>query len=44
MRLLNDCEFGIEGILPIWLIFSDVTVLSLLPLYVPNIGNDIHRL
>jgi len=41
MRLLNDCEFGIEGILPIWLTFSAVTLLLLLPLYVPN---DIHRL
>jgi len=44
MRLLNGCEFRIEGILQIWLIFSDVTLLSLLPLYVSNIGNDIHRL
>jgi hypothetical protein len=44
MRFLSDREFGIEGILPTWLLFSDVTVLSLLPLYVPNIGNDIHCL
>jgi hypothetical protein len=44
MRPLNDYEFGIEGILPIWLIFSDVIVLSLLQLYVPNVGNDIHCL
>jgi hypothetical protein len=41
---LNDRKFGIEDMLPIWLLFSDVTLLSLCLLYVPNIGNDIHCL